>query len=48
MGRVIGHLKLDAWPGRVGVAAAERDSINQVFSIHITFNPAALKNVKVK
>lgn len=36
VGRVVGNLMLDAGPRGVDVAAAERDSIHQVFPLYIT------------
>lgn len=36
MGRVVGNLLLDARPRRVDIAAAEWDSIHQVFPLYIT------------
>lgn len=35
VGRVVGHLVLDAGSGRTGVTTAERDSVHQVLAIHV-------------
>lgn len=40
VGRVVGHLGLDAGPGRAGVTAAERDSIHQILAVHVAANTA--------
>lgn len=44
VGRVVGHLALDAGPGGAGVAAAERDSVHQVLAVHVA--PNAAKRMK--
>lgn len=40
VGRVVGHLVLDAGSGGAGVTAAERDSIHQILAIHVAPNAA--------
>lgn len=40
VGRVVGHLELDAGSGGAGVAAAERDAVHQVLAVHIAADAA--------
>ena len=44
VGRVVGHLALDAGPGGTGVAAAEGDSVHQVLAVHVAPDAANGKN----
>ena len=41
VGRVVGHLALDAGPGGAGVAAAEGDPVHQVLAVHVAADAAA-------
>lgn len=41
VGGVIGQVMLDAGPGGAGVTAAERDTIHQVLSLHVTQHSTA-------
>lgn len=40
VGRVVGHLVVDAGSGGAGVTTAERDSIHQVLAVHVAPNAA--------
>lgn len=40
VGRVVGHLQLDAGPWGAGVAAAERHAVHQVLAVHVATNAA--------
>ncbi len=40
VGRVVGHLVLDAGSGRAGITAAERDSIHQILAVNVAPNAA--------
>lgn len=40
VGRVVGHLGLDAGSGGAGVTAAEGDAVHQVLAVHVAANAA--------